>query len=78
MDRSNGERLRRLRGKRSLDEVAKACGIAITTLHSYENDVRTPRDEIKMRLSRYYGKSVKYLFFDIPAREMREEMEEAK
>ena len=69
MYRTNGERLRRLRGKRSLAEVANACSISIPALHAYENNTRTPRDEIKVRLSRYYGKSVKYLFFDVNTHE---------
>lgn len=69
-DRTNGERLRRLRGERSLEEVAKACNIRPSTLSQYERDLRNPRDNIKMRLANYYGKSVKYLFYTVNTHDM--------
>lgn len=30
----------------------------------YEAGLRVPRDEVKLRLSRYYGLSLEQLFFD--------------
>ena len=65
MDKTTGDRLRRLRGKRSAEEVAKACGISTSTLYNYENNSRTPRDDVKKRIASYYGKSVKFLFYDL-------------
>lgn len=58
-----GKRLKDLRGDRSRKEVAKECGIALSTLQSYEDGSRVPRDEIKMRLADYFGVSVESLFY---------------
>lgn len=60
---SIGEKLKSLRGNRSREEVAKALGIALSTLTMYENNRRVPRDEIKVRISRYYGTPIEELFF---------------
>ena len=60
---SIGEKLKSLRGDRSREEVAKALGIALSTLTMYENNRRVPRDEIKVRISRYYGTPIEELFF---------------
>ena len=30
----------------------------------YENGQRIPRDDIKVKLARFYGVSVEYLFYD--------------
>lgn len=57
------KKLVKLRGKRSQEEVATAVGISTSALSMYENGERVPRDEIKIRLARYYGKSVESLFF---------------
>lgn len=58
-----GGRLLQLRGMRSQEEVAAALGIRQSTLAMYESGARTPRDEIKLALARYYGCSVERLFF---------------
>ena len=60
---SIGEKLKSLRGNRSREEVAKALGIALSTLTMYENNRRVPRDDIKVRISRYYGTPIEELFF---------------
>lgn len=59
-----GKRLFTLRGDKPRDEVAKANEISISALQMYENGKRIPRDEIKVRLANYYGKTVQELFFD--------------
>ena len=59
-----GGRLLQLRGPRSQEEVAAALGIRQSTLAMYESGARTPKDEIKLALARYYGCSVQALFFD--------------
>lgn len=57
------ERLVKLRGKKSRETVAKACGISISALAMYEQGERIPRDDIKAKLSKYYRKSVNFIFF---------------
>jgi len=57
------ETLRRLRGKRTQGEVAKAIGIAVSSVSAYENGDRVPRDEVKKRFADFYGKTVQYIFF---------------
>ena len=59
-----GKRLVDLRGKKSQSEVAKAIGIATSTLGMYETGQRIPRDGIKIALAKYYGTTVQKIFFD--------------
>lgn len=58
------KRLIYLRGSKSRDEVANAVGISTSALGMYENGERIPRDEIKIRLARYYDRSVQFIFFN--------------
>ena len=58
-----GKRLVELRGKRSQAEVARAIGIATSTLAMYETEKRMPRDATKIALARFYGTSVQKNFF---------------
>ncbi len=58
-----GERLRRLRGKKTVVEVAEACNISPSALSMYENGERTPRDEIKVTLAKFYKRTVQSIFF---------------
>ena len=58
------DRLVKLRGKKSRETVAKACGISISALAMYEQGERIPRDDIKMKLSKYDKRSVDFIFFD--------------
>ena len=57
-------RLVELRGNRSQEEVAKAVNISTSALSMYENGSRIPRDEIKITLATFYGKSVQFIFFN--------------
>ena len=57
------KRLVELRGARNQDEVAKAVGISTSALSMYEKGERVPRDEIKIRLAKYYGETVEKIFF---------------
>lgn len=59
-----GEKLRELRGDKSQSEVAKAVDISDSAMSAYENGDRIPRDEVKIRLAAYYGKTVQEIFFD--------------
>lgn len=58
------ERLVKLRGDRSREEVAKAIGVSISAISMYENGERIPRDDIKISIARYYQKTVQEIFFD--------------
>lgn len=60
---TTGQRLRRLRGKFTLAEAAKEIGISPSALGAYERGERTPRDATKNLISKYYGRSVAYIFF---------------
>jgi len=55
--------LKRLRGKKTQEEVAKACGIGLSAYSMYEIGQRVPRDEAKIKIAEYFGKSVNYIFF---------------
>ncbi len=64
MDASKiGKTLRELRGDRPQREIAKAVGITVMALSQYENGNRVPRDEIKLRLAQFYGKTVDAIFY---------------
>lgn len=59
-----GARLKALRGDKSLDEVANATGLTRSTIFMYETEERIPRDENKVALAKYFGKSVQEIFFE--------------
>ena len=59
-----GERLRQLRGDKTIEEVAEDLKISGSAIGMYERGCRVPRDDIKVQLARYYEKSVQELFFD--------------
>lgn len=58
------ERLQKLRGDKSREEVANAIGVSVSAIAMYENGERIPRDLIKVKFAEYYGKSVQEIFFD--------------
>lgn len=57
------ERLRELRGEKSQREVADAVGTTAMAISLYESGERIPKDEIKIRLARYYNTTVDALFY---------------
>ena len=63
-NRDIGAELRALRGKRSREEVAVATGVSASAIAMYELGARVPRDEVKVALAGYFGKTVGALFFD--------------
>lgn len=63
MKKTTGEKLRKLRGGKSIAETAKAIGIPASTLSMYERDERTPRDAVKVKIAKFYKVSVESLFF---------------
>lgn len=58
-----GERLRKLRGSRTLDDVAKAVGVTPMAVSLWERGERIPGDDMKVKLSQYYKRSVTSIFF---------------
>lgn len=58
-----GKRLKKLRGELSMQTVADAVGISVSALGMYEIGQRIPRDEIKVKLARYFETTVEALFF---------------
>ncbi len=57
------QRLLKLRGTTPRRQVATACNIKVTALVNYENGLRIPRDDVKLRLAAFYGVSVESLFY---------------
>lgn len=57
------EKLVFLRGSRTQKEVSEAVGISTSALAMYEGGHRVPRDEIKIKIAKYYNKSVQAIFF---------------
>ena len=58
-----GEKLRQLRGCRTATGVARELGISCSALLKYEAGTRHPSDSVKMKIAKYYGKSVQHIFF---------------
>ena len=58
-----GTILRKLRGDRTQEEIATALGITKSSWAMYERDERVPRDEVKIRIAKFFGKSVEELFY---------------
>ena len=61
--REIGKRLKLARGSISKETVCNAVGVTKRSLEAYEQGTRAPRDEMKLKLANYYGKSVEELFF---------------
>ena len=59
-----GKRLVAMRGEKTQKEVASDLKISISAIAMYEQGNRIPRDEIKIRIASYYGKSVQEIFFN--------------
>ena len=59
-----GRRLRKLRGKKTLQNVSDATGLGLSALTMYELGQRMPRDEAKLALASYYGITIDDLFFN--------------
>lgn len=64
-----GKKIMLLRGNKTQDETAKALGIATSTLAMYETEKRVPRDEIKIRIAKYFNKTVQEIFFETECHE---------
>ncbi len=58
-----GKRLLELRGSIPRKTICKAVNITYTALSNYENGLRIPRDEVKVALANFFGKTVEEIFF---------------
>lgn len=56
-------KLKALRGEKTQKEVADAIGVSSMAISQYEQGERVPNDTVKLKLARYYGKTVEELFF---------------
>lgn len=61
---NTGKKLVELRGCRSQREIAEDIGISPSSIAMYEREERIPSDAVKMKLAKYFGRSVAELFFD--------------
>ena len=63
MDRLEVGKRRALRGKKTLDEVAKALGVTSMAVSLWERGERIPNDDIKIKIAAYYNTTVSAIFF---------------
>lgn len=59
-----GQRLIKLRGNKTQEEVANALGISLSAIGMYERGERMPRDEIKIAIAKYFDTTVQAIFFE--------------
>lgn len=59
------EKLKELRIEKNLtqEELAKMIGVGVSAISMYEQGNRVPRDEIKIKLAKFFNKSVQEIFF---------------
>lgn len=57
-------KLNELRGDMTRHELATKLHISQSALTKYERGERVPRDNVKKRISEYFGKTVQEIFFD--------------
>lgn len=60
-----GEKIKNLREKNNIsrENFANAVEISQSALSMYENGQRIPRDEVKLRIARFFNTSIEGLFF---------------
>ena len=64
MDREKiGKILIELRGEKSQAQVAEDIGVSSSAIAMYESGERIPRDDIKLKISNYYGKPIGDIFY---------------
>ena len=59
----DNELLRELRGGKKQEEIAKDIGITKSAWAMYERGERIPRDEVKVKIAKYFGRTIEELFF---------------
>ncbi|WP_339216213.1 helix-turn-helix domain-containing protein [Solibacillus sp. FSL W8-0372] len=58
------ENLIKLRGKRTVTEVAKDIGITRQMLSAIESNIRTPSLEVAKKIANYYSSTIDEIFFE--------------
>lgn len=58
-----GQKLSELRADKTQKEVAEAIGIKQSTYSMYESGERIPSDEVKVKIAKYYKKTVQFIFY---------------
>jgi len=58
-----GRKLRQFRGDVPRSVVARKIGVAYSSLEFWERGVRVPPDFAKIKLAKFYGRSVEEIFF---------------
>lgn len=58
-----GKMLRLLRGEMTQEEIADALRVTKSAWAMYERGERMPRDEVKIRIAKFFNKSVEELFY---------------
>lgn len=59
-----GEKIKTLRGEMPQETFANLLGISTSAISMYENGERVPKDEIKIKIAKFFGVSVGEIFFD--------------
>lgn len=59
-----GERLRNLRGDRTLEAVANALKVSSMAVSLWERGERIPGDDMKVKIAAYYKRTVMSIFFE--------------
>lgn len=62
-----GQKIKKLRESKNIsrEQFANSVNISTSALSMYETGQRIPRDEVKLRIARYLGTSIEYLFFTV-------------
>lgn len=60
---TTGMILRKLRGDRTQEEIAAILGITKSSWASMNGMKEFPRDEVKIRIANFFGKTVQELFY---------------
>ena len=58
-----GDILRELRGEKTQEQMAIAIGVTKSSWAMYERGERIPRDEVKIKIASFFGKTVQEIFF---------------
>lgn len=63
---STGEKLKKLRNEKelSISQIAEAVEVTKSSWAMYERNERTPRDEVKVRIVKFFGVSLIWLFYE--------------
>lgn len=62
--KSIGEKIRCLRGTKTIATVAEAVGVSRSSYVKYERNERNPSDTTKVKIAKYFGVTVESIFFD--------------